>query len=302
MPLSPESVKNYIPHGLFNRMYEKIRSLSRGLLPKSVRHHRILGGPLRGFHIFASCYDYPAAILGRTERPLLEWFAQNVKAGETWLDVGAHYGYTAIALCRSVGRSGRVFAFEPMMSTAGYVTQTRQLNNFPQLTVLPLGLAAPETLEMKQLPVTRGMVDSTLCKAEGRRQKAEGRRQKAESGRQKAESRRQKGEEQAVWQETIMVARLDWLWPRICGGREQIDGVKIDVQGMEVEVLNGMIETLRRQHPKLVVEVHHGVDRNQLLGLIESAGYSRQATPIEPFEGEVEPQYVNDRSYYFKAV
>ena len=99
-----------------------------------------------------------------------------------------------------------------------------------------------------------------------------------------------------------MVARLDWLWPRICGGREQIDGVKIDVQGMEVEVLNGMIETLRRQHPKLVVEVHHGVDRNQLLGLIETAGYSRQATPIEPVEGEVEPQYVNDRSYYFKAV
>jgi FkbM family methyltransferase len=221
-----------------------------------------------------SWHDYPAAILGRTERPLLEWFAQNVKAGETWLDVGAHYGYTAIALCRSVGRSGRVFAFEPMMSTAGYVTQTRQLNNFPQLTVLPLGLAAPETLEMKQLPVTRGMVESTLGKNEGCR----------------------------MWQETIMVARFDWLWPRICGGREQIDGVKIDVQGMEIEVLQGMLETLRRQRPKLVVEVHRGVDRKELLGLIETAGYSRQAMPIEPIEGEVEPQYVNDRSYYFKAV
>jgi hypothetical protein len=63
-----------------------------------------------------------------------------------------------------------------------------------------------------------------------------------------------------------------------------------------------MIETLRRHQPKLVVEVHRGVDRDQMLGLIETAGYSNQAIPIEPFEEEVEPQYVNDRSYYFKAV
>ena len=255
-------------------MNRRIKSYLRTLLPRAIRQHLILGGPLRGCRIVTSWHDYPAAILGRTERPLLNWFSMNVKPGETWLDIGAHYGYTAIALSKLVGMAGRVFGFEPMISTAGCVAKTRELNKFPQLIVLPLGLANPETLEMKQLPVTRGMVDSTLPKDEGHTE----------------------------WQETIMVARLDWLWPRICGGREQIDGVKIDVQGMEVEVLNGMIETLRRQHPKLVVEVHHGVDRNQLLGLIETAGYSRQATPIEPVEGEVELQYVNDRSYYFKAV
>lgn len=255
-------------------MNSHLKHLLRRLLPRSIQPHGILGGPLSGLRIVTSWHDYPAAITGRTERPLLGWFAENVKKGETWLDIGAHYGYTAIALSKLVGMAGRVFGFEPMISTAGCVAKTRELNKFPQLIVLPLGLANPETLEMKQLPVTRGMVDSTLPKDEGHTE----------------------------WQETIMVARLDWLWPRICGGREQIDGVKIDVQGMEVEVLNGMIETLRRQHPKLVVEVHHGVDRNQLLGLIETAGYSRQATPIEPVEGEVEPQYVNDRSYYFKAV
>ena len=269
-------------------MIKSTKSILRNFLPGGIHNHRIWSGLLRGERIVTSWHDYPAAILGYTERPLLNWFAQNAKPSETWLDIGAHYGYTAIALSRLVGESGRVFAFEPMLSTAGYVAQTRHLNNFLQLTVVPFGLAVPETLALISLPVTRGMVDSTLNREEDRGQRAE--------------SGRQKDERQAEWQETIMVARFDWLWPRICGGREQIDGVKIDVQGMEVEVLNGMIETLRRQHPKLVVEVHHGVDRNQLLGLIESAGYSRQATPIEPIEGEVEPQYVNDRSYYFKAV
>jgi hypothetical protein len=50
----------------------------------------------------------------------------------------------------------------------------------------------------------------------------------------------------------------------------------------------------------LVVEVHRGVDRVLLLDLIETAGYSRQAMPIEPVAGEVESRYVDDRSYAFE--
>jgi FkbM family methyltransferase len=255
-------------------MTGKVKSLLREFLSRSIRSHAILAGALRGYHIVTSWHDYPAAITGRTERPLLDWFARNVKLGETWLDIGAHYGYTAIALSRLVRPAGRVFAFEPMISTAGCVAQTRELNDFPQLIVLPLGLACPEALGMRQLPATRGMVDSTLPKDEGH----------------------------TKWQETIIVARLDWLWPRICGKNDRIDGVKIDVQGMEVEVLQGMLETLQRQQPKLVVELHDGVNRKELLDLIEAAGYSRRALPIEPAEGEEEPQYLDNRSYAFQVL
>ncbi|MBA4375963.1 MAG: hypothetical protein C0401_07305 [Anaerolinea sp.] len=254
-------------------MNTSLKSFLRRLLPRAIRIHRIQGGPLRGYRLVTSWHDYPAAIIGRTERPLLGWFAKNVKSGETWLDIGAHYGYTAIALSRLVGVSGRVFAFEPMLSTAGYVTQTRRLNSFPQLIILPFGLAAPETLEMKQLSVTRGMVDSTLMRDEGHTE----------------------------WQETIMMARFDWLWPQICGEKPQIDGIKVDVQGMEIEVIRGMMEMLRAKKPKLVVEIHEGVDRGALLDLIERAGYFRQALPIEPIAGEVEPQYLDNLSYAFQA-
>ena len=259
------------------RMKLEFKALLRCFLPRSINKHHILGGPIRGYRIVTSWHDYPAAITGRTERPLLDWFAENAKSGETWLDIGAHYGYTAIALSRLVGKEGRVFAFEPMISTAGYVSQTRQLNDFPQLIVLPLGLASPETLEMKQLPVTRGMVDSTIERTTNHAPRTE-------------------------WLENIMVARFDWLWQQICGKNDRIDGVKIDVQGMEIEVLRGMMETLRRQEPKLVVEVHRSVNRKDLLDMIETAGYSRRATPIEPVEGEVMPLYVDDRSYAFQLL
>lgn len=238
-------------------------------MPKTIRNHRILGGSLRGLRLVTSWHDYPAAILGRTEQPLLHWFTNNVQAGQTWLDVGAHYGYTAIALSRLVGPSGRVFAFEPMLSTAGYVAQTRRLNDFPQLTVLPLALGAPESLELAQLPTERGMVDSTLLGGK--------------------------------WMETILVARLEWLWPQICGGQAQIDGIKIDVQGMEIETLRGMANLLRSFKPKLVVELHSGVDREVLLDLIEEVGYLRRATPLQPVVGETEGNYLDNRSYLFQS-
>jgi FkbM family methyltransferase len=256
-------------------MIKSTKRTLRNFLPSGIRTHRIWSGLLRGEKIVTSWHDYPAAILGYTERPLLDWFLQNVKPGQTWLDIGAHYGYTAIALSRLVGIEGRVFAFEPVLSTAGYIAQTRRLNNFPQLTVVPYGLAAPETLEMISLPVTRGMMDSTI-------------------------ERKTKDEVRSAWLEMIMVARFDWLWPRICGTDNSIDGVKIDVQGMEIEVLAGMIETLRSHLPKLVVEFHRGADRERLLHTIESAGYARQATPIEPIDGELSPLYVDDHSYLFR--
>ena len=74
------------------------------------------------------------------------------------------------------------------------------------------------------------------------------------------------------------------------------------MQGMEIEVLQGMIETLQQQKPKLVIELHCGVERKKLLDLIETAGYSRQAIPIEPVAGEVEARFVDDRSYAFDVL
>jgi FkbM family methyltransferase len=241
----------------------------RRLLPRGIRPHRILWGPLRGCWIVTSWHDYPGAIIGRTERPLLDWFEHNVSVGETWLDIGAHYGYTALALSRLVGRGGRVFAFEPHLATAGFLAQMRILNRLDQLTVIPCGLGARESLSLASLPAVRGMVDSTVA-CDGR------------------------------WAESFLVAPLEWLWPRICGDRERFDGVKIDVQGMEIETLKGMAPLLAEFTPRLAVEVHDGVDRRELLDLIESVGYARGGEPVELRAGESTAQYLNDRSYSFK--
>ena len=205
---------------------KQLKAQVRRLLPKSIRAHSILAGPLRGSSIYTSWHDYPGAILGTTEKPLLEWFSANVSPGETWIDVGAHYGYTAIALCRLVGRKGRVVAFEPVLSTAGCIARTRELNGLFQLQIVPAGLSSCSAIESRYMPVIRGMADRTIP--------------------------------HNVWGERISIVSFDTAWNFLCEGDPVVHGVKIDVQGMELEAIEGMRHMLSRYKPKVIVEFHAG--------------------------------------------
>ena len=175
------------------------------------------------------------------------------------------YGDCAVAIGRTFWACLR---FEPVVSTAGCVAQTRGLNGLRQATVVPCGLGAPESVAYLKLPLERGMADQTLS-----------------------------GDAERWW-EPIQIARLDWLWPLLNSGIDAIDGVKIDVQGMEIEVLRGMEDVLRRQHPKLVVELHAGVDRSTVLDLLARAGYQTKGCAIEPQSNE---EFKDNRSYVFVA-
>ena len=240
----------------------------RGILPSGYKKHRIWRGPLYGMRLVASWRDYPGALTGRTERPLLDWFQRHVLPGQTWLDIGAHYGYTALALSRSVGADGKVLAFEPVLATAGCISQTRRLNHLPQLQIVPFALHDHSGLQISELPLVRGMADSTVS-----------------------------GELETV---TFMEAGLDWLWyevglSRLAGNR--MDGVKIDVQGMELRVLQGMRRCLRQFRPKIVIELHAGVDRGQFRDLMRQSGYPTPGESVET--GGITQDYSDDCSYAF---
>lgn len=223
--------------------------------------------------LVTSWHDYPAALLGRTERSLLAWFEQEARIGETWLDIGSHYGYTTLALSQLVGNTGRVFAFEPLTRTAGHLDETRALNRLGQLTVIPSGLGDPESMTLIHLPTMRGMADRSLTLASSNQ-----------------------GAAASEGVESILVSRFDWLWPRICGTRPEIHGIKIDVQGMELDVVRGMQATLRTRRPKLVVEVHHGVDLNALDRLLREAGYDVPGAALES-----KNLAGNDQSYHYRS-
>jgi FkbM family methyltransferase len=247
-------------------MLRGLKSCVRPLLPKQVASHRILSGPLKGHIIITSWHDYPAAILGLTERPLLEWLSRNVFPEETWLDVGGHYGYTALALAKLVGSRGRVFVFEPVLSTAGFLTETCKRNGLDRVTVVPIGLDNAPSLETRRLQETRGMADLTA----------------GNTGR-------------VV---DIRVMSLDQLWKSLAGDVDRIDGIKIDVQGMEHGAVSGMTQLLHRFNPKLVIEFHRGVNRVPIIDLLADAGYQRMGFSVDKkTDAEL---FEDDRSYAFR--
>lgn len=237
-----------------------MKRLLRAVLPAAARSHRIWWGPLRGCYLVTSWRDYPAAIIGYTEGPLLRWLAANVGPGETWLDVGAHYGYTAMALSRLVGEEGRVFAFEPVPETAGCLAATRARNRLPQLTVLPMGLSDTPGVSVLDVAVTRGM---------------------AEHARPPAGQRA-----------AIVTAALDGIWDAVSRGRRTIHGVKVDVQGMEGQVLAGMRGLLREFRPRLVVEFHAGVDPAPAFHVLDGLGYGLPGVPLDGHVPDVSVAFV----------
>jgi len=212
-----------------------------------------------------SWHDYPSGILGRAEPALIDWFKKSARPRETWLDLGAHYGYTTLALCQLVGGSGRVFAFEPLLSTVGHLAATRSLNQLAQLTIVPFAVGDTEEITPVSVSPRKGMAQPTGPEGEGR------------------------------WLDTVYCIALDKIWNRLCGSDETISGIKMDVEGMEVEVLKGMIGILRKHRPKLVIEVHasRGVHLASLAPLLREAGYDGEGRPIETSTEAA------DRSYEF---
>ena len=154
-----------------------------------------------------------------------------------------------------------------MLNTAGCISRTRELNGLSQLRIVPLGLAACPAVETRRLSTVRGMADSTIP--------------------------------DGACEEPISVASFDTVWAFLCEQNPAIHGVKIDVQGMELAVLEGMRSSLTRHRPKLIVEFHTGVDRRSILNLLAACGYRAEGEPIDPAEtGRL--SYSDDKSYAFR--
>jgi len=191
---------------------------------------------------------------------------ENVRRGDVWLDVGAHYGYTALALARFAGEAGAVYAFEPVLQTATHLMETKARNELNNLTVVPMALTDSPVIAATNTPVIRGMADhhATVDR-----------------------------------RHTIYGVSLDALAPLLWRDGIHVDGIKMDVQGMEIQALSGMAHLLQKDHPRLVVELHAGVDRTSLLALLRSIGYSTSGRTLDGVSRSSNVDFHDDTSYVF---
>ena len=169
----------------------------------------------------------------------LHELARLATPGTLAIDVGAHFGTYSHALCRIVGRNGKVIAVEPVAEDAQLLrAAARQLR-------LPL--------DVRELAISDTSGTATL-NVPGRHGKAKTALSSLQSHDGQSESR------------TVQTKTLDELV-----GTETlpISFIKIDVEGHEMAVLRGAEHTLRQHRPNLLIEIEGRFRDDGVVSVVE---------------------------------
>jgi len=167
-------------------------------------------------HLFSS---------GRYELPVQEVLGSMLSPGNVFCDIGANAGFFSILASRLVGPSGRVFALEPVPRNASMVEKNARLNHMTNIEVLRM--AASERSGPSELLLAE-YAGGAVLKGAGSPPDLAG-------------------------SLTVDTSTIDDLVTH--KKMRPPDAVKIDVEGAELAVLRGMVETLRKWAPRLIVEV-----------------------------------------------
>ncbi len=199
---------------------------------------------------------------GEWQPEIWESILPALSEGSVFLDVGAHIGYFSMKAAAKVGKTGRVVAFEPNPDTLEFLRSNVTANRAENVIVQPIACTDREqTLTLYAAPeINTGA--SSLTRDNANISAAEA---------PKAFSVRGRPIDDVVRELNLT----------------RVDAIKVDVEGAEVSVLRGAAETLRRFHPKLVVEVipeqlaGFKTTPAELEALIKASGYNR-AKPLNP--------------------
>jgi len=213
------------------------------LMPKA-----ILRGKWHGFKMKLDRSDWAQCstwFLGRyCELGVQRTLDQLLREGDTMIDIGANIGMIALHARSLVGKTGRVICFEPNPECADAVEEHMKINDIRNVEVRRCALAAqPGTLTLNLTSEHTGT--ATLAPV---------------SGSLKA------------IQVAVRVGddELERIAPKV---------IKIDVEGFELQVLQGLHKTLARHKPFLITELvddhltRAGTSADEVHEFLQELGY-----------------------------
>jgi FkbM family methyltransferase len=162
---------------------------------------------------------------GNNELPVQQALASCLARDAVFYDIGANVGFFTVIAARLVGPDGSVYAFEPVPKNAAYIQLNVDLNRFRNVTVVSKAVSAAP-----------GQGQLWLAKYAG--------------GGALATAAVPPDATQLIDVDLVsiddLVFRQKWRPPTV---------VKIDVEGAEIEVLQGMLRTLREIKPVILYEI-----------------------------------------------
>jgi FkbM family methyltransferase len=176
-----------------------------------------------------------------------DWFEDEIRFVRRWLrpgmsavDVGANYGVYTMAAATAVGRTGKVWAFEPTPRCADYLQRTIELNGFTQVILRREAISDQSGAVAFSLT---GQPELNAIAAPGAA-----------------------GQDVA----TVQAVRLDEM-AKVYDWRD-IDFVKLDVEGHELQAIHGAAAFLANNSPLVMLETK-SLERIMDLAALESLSH-----------------------------
>ena len=198
---------------------DDLKSMSNIQVITTVDKHMMVVNPIDQY---ISCQMF---LYGFWEPHSRDQFKKFVQNGMTVLDIGANIGCHTLLLSELVGEKGKVHAFEPCANNYRLLHTNCVLNRCKNTSVYKLGVSS----ESKTMFIPSHWADVQTNQNYGCISLKEA---------------KETNDDEQI--NTITIDSLDL---------QGVDFVKVDVEGMELHVLKGMINTIRKFRPCMYIEI-----------------------------------------------
>ena len=179
---------------------------------------------------------------GCTEPLTTKLIQRLLTPGDTFVDVGAHIGHHALIGAREVGAAGRVIAIDPQPYNADRIGQNALINDMSQIEIVPIAVSDSEGFARFPFQIGR---DRTRLAIGG-----------------------------SPMDTKVMFSCTVRRLENVLNERElrQLDLLKIDVEGFEQQVLDGLGDWLGRCENIIFEQLQRSGD--QVIKTLQAAGFT----------------------------
>ncbi len=216
---------------------------------------------------------YPTGWLGKEYQDIY-FLKKIIRPGDYCVDIGAHLGYFTLELSRLTGKSGKVFAIEPMSAFHNTLARLLQQKRSANVTLYKVALGGNgEYVEMgiPKVGTVKRFAHARVMESSPTLDYIESEKVKNESG------------------------------DNLFGSLPRLDYIKCDVEGLEFQVFASFTQTLQKHHPILLCELFEREQRIKLFELLRPFGYKAYVLEQEklvPLDVYAEGAIVSQNDYF----
>jgi FkbM family methyltransferase len=199
--------------------------------------------------------DLSIYLFGRFEPETVRAYRQLIRPGDVVADIGANMGAHSLWLARYVGETGKVLAFEP--TAAAFFRLQRNVNSNPELS------ARINARQIMLAAAPEQLLEPTIYAS----WRVDGKQEKSAHPLHLGVAVSTEGAKSLTFDDAV-------------DGESCVSLIKLDVDGHEYDVLRGAQQILKRDRPKIIMELapytirERGQDIKDLVSLLRSFGYS----------------------------